>query len=365
MIMVPRKAKLEEEPVAYPVVAIFTDWNGFHTPNSSLSVALSLTTGTEMEVQIDRFIYTTTITGKNNSDSKFTEHDHYLGDIFNIGSDNTTDENGKDQWLVFVSPQSSVPLPRTLTPPVLSVAVAPYSAHFDMMVLDSTLGAKISIPDVRSDGVITVPSNSSLRVALQLEVTSPWREILVGPLAKLIKGPDPTRKWVIKQKTQLPGAVVNGNALEVEGPLEAITIYDEELTKELESVVNSFLSPFGVAVGIVALLFGGGRHKPYGWAHTFWYFRRPASHGGIEHKRFKIYPTTNGEYVTPHESLEERIRACEEMREMLLNEFIEVHESQTDVGNDGGPTMGWAKVADQPMTQVDDQQLRVVRVENA
>ncbi|KAJ3285650.1 hypothetical protein HK104_009381 [Borealophlyctis nickersoniae] len=164
---------------------------------------------------------------------------------------------------------------------------------------------------------------------------------MVGPLAKLMKVPDPIRKWNILQTSDIPSKLPNITELDVYGPLAAVAVYEETLAIPFDSVVN----------------------RPYGYAHTGWYFRRRTT----DSKRFNIYPATNGEYQTPYMGLEERMKVLEdssaELRELLLAEFLEVHESQTNVRNDGGANMGWAKVSDK-VTEGEDQQLRAIRVEN-
>ncbi|KAJ3279690.1 hypothetical protein HK104_001235 [Borealophlyctis nickersoniae] len=307
-----------------------------------------------------------------NSDWNFGGHEHYLGDSFDLFPVNLTNK-GYD-WLIQFRPKPSFPLAGAAknTRTSLRVALTGKNDTFQLTAFPQNLGNGDF-----SDGYVMVPSNASIYVNLQLELTrkkySPWTELLVGPLAKYIKEPVPIRRWILKQRTNLPGKVADGNELIVDGPTSPVTVLEETLTVSVDSVINSILSPFGVVAAIVAFFFGSGRYKPYGYAHANWYFRRRTA----DRKRFNIHPTPNGEYQTPDKGLEERmkvledrinasedrIHATEELRELLLAEFLEVHESQINVRNDGGGNMGWAKVSDK-VTEGEDQQLRAVRVED-
>ncbi|KAJ3282801.1 hypothetical protein HK104_010714 [Borealophlyctis nickersoniae] len=188
---------------------------------------------------------------------------------------------------------------------------------------------------------------------------------MVGPLAKLMTVPDPSHKWIMRERSRTSNFIdvnTNSNYLLVDGPMSPITVYEETLTIPFDSVVNSILSPAALIFAIVAFFFGSGRYKPYGYAHKKWYFRRRTGYGA-ERRRFNIYPATDGEHQTANEVLGDRLKASEELRELLLAEFLEVHESQTNVRNDGGANMGWAKVSDK-VTEGEDLQLRDVRVED-
>ncbi|KAJ3290550.1 hypothetical protein HK104_006687 [Borealophlyctis nickersoniae] len=333
------------------------------TPSQSFNTTVTVVlTAPEQE---DYFIYETTITGNNNSNSNPMGPEHYLGDIFDIRSQNLTID-GSDEWIISFRPKPSLPLARTSKkPPILRVFLSDYSASLMMNVFDPAPGVDMLDPDVLRDwleshgndlaaGFVLVPNNATLAADLQLEVTrkkgSPWTDIMFGPLAKLMKVPDPSRKWIIKQNANVPAPSGNGNLLLLQGPVSPVTVYEETLTIPFNNVVNSILSPAAVVLAIVAVLFGRGRYRPYGYAHTWWYFRRQAKHGA-DSERFKIYPTTNVEYPTHNAGLDERVKgledrmkACEELRELLIAEFVDVHRLQANVGNDGKEKTGYSSV---------------------
>ncbi|KAJ3264888.1 hypothetical protein HK104_006382, partial [Borealophlyctis nickersoniae] len=62
---------------------------------------------------------------------------------------------------------------------------------------------------------------------------SPWSDYMVGPLAKLMKVPDPTRKWIIREESTVSSPGQAG--LLLTGPLPAVTVYEETLTIPIDS----------------------------------------------------------------------------------------------------------------------------------
>ncbi|KAJ3278278.1 hypothetical protein HK104_002505 [Borealophlyctis nickersoniae] len=193
------------------------------------------------------------------------------------------------------------------------------------------------------DWAVTIPWNYTSNALLQPEVTrkkgSPWRDILVGPLEKLLKVPDRTWKWTIRrnyERPKLPPLGSSGSSdLSFNGRASAVTVYEDTLTIPFNSVVNRS-HPFACRGGprnryILPAQAATNRTDTLTRGFTFVDKQRPI---GSE-DRMKV--------------LEDRIKACEELRELLLSEYIKVHKSRANVGNDGGAKMGYKSVEEAQM----------------